>query len=157
MVHGEGCSLFLLVMLLITLSSVWLPAQNMVLALNAKHLQRTFKTQYLPRPHSQAWTKNILDQGQEQANNNPHAFHAYCMSFNFAGTVFKPFWDGFPLCNINQSITPDILHQLYQGVFKHLVSWCQQIMTPGELDACIQCFPLCFGLREFKNGISSLS
>jgi Plavaka transposase len=45
-------------------------------------------------PRSQTWTKNILDQGREQANNNPCAFHTYCMSFNVAGTVFKPFWDG---------------------------------------------------------------
>jgi Plavaka transposase len=66
-------------------------------------------------PQSQTWTKNI--QGQEQANNNPCAFHTYCMSFDVAGTVFKPFWDGFPLCDINQSITPNILHQLYQSVF----------------------------------------
>ena len=93
-----------------------------------------------PKPaeaRSQTWTKNILDQGREQANSNSRAFHTYCMSFDVAGTVFKPFWDGFPLCDINRSITPDVLHQLYQGVFKHLVSWCQHIMTPAELDARI--------------------
>jgi hypothetical protein len=29
------------------------------------------------------------------------------------------------------------LHQLYQGVFKHLVSWCQSLMTEEEIDTRI--------------------
>jgi hypothetical protein len=119
----------------------------------AKDLQNPIPAE----PRSQAWTKQILDEGRQQANGNARAFHTYCMSFDVAGTVFKPFWDGFPLCDINRSITPDVLHQLYQGVFKHLVSWCKRIMTPAELDARIRCLPLGFGLRKFKNGISSLS
>ncbi|KAF8152456.1 hypothetical protein B0H34DRAFT_784586 [Crassisporium funariophilum] len=47
------------------------------------------------------------------------------MSKDVAGTVYKPFWQGFLLCDINCAITPDVLHQLYQGVFKHIVTWCQ--------------------------------
>ena len=57
---------------------------------------------------SQTWTKKILDEGRDQANGNAHAFHTYCMSFDVARTVYKPFWDGFSLCDINRSITPDV-------------------------------------------------
>ncbi|KAF8259731.1 hypothetical protein EI94DRAFT_1773877 [Lactarius quietus] len=36
--------------------------------------------------------------------------------------VPHPFWLDLPHSNIYQSITPDVLHQLYQGIFKHLLS-----------------------------------
>ncbi|KAJ7862263.1 hypothetical protein B0H14DRAFT_2349626 [Mycena olivaceomarginata] len=32
-----------------------------------------------------------------------------------------PFWEDLPCVNIYLSITPDVLHQLYQGVIKHVV------------------------------------
>ncbi|KAG2035964.1 hypothetical protein BDR03DRAFT_834033, partial [Suillus americanus] len=48
--------------------------------------------------------------------------------------VTRPFWDGFPLCDIHLSITPDILHQLYQGVVKHLIHWYSSLMSERELD-----------------------
>ncbi|KAH7904630.1 hypothetical protein BJ138DRAFT_981500, partial [Hygrophoropsis aurantiaca] len=66
-----------------------------------------------------------------------------------------PFWVGFPYCDIHLSITPDVLHQLYQGIFKHLVSWCQDIMNPEELDERIRTLPPAYGVRHFKNGIST--
>ncbi|KAG2123441.1 hypothetical protein DEU56DRAFT_705133, partial [Suillus clintonianus] len=37
--------------------------------------------------------------------------------------VIHPFWERLPYANIFQAITPDILHQLYQGLVKHLLSW----------------------------------
>ncbi|THU99415.1 hypothetical protein K435DRAFT_583503, partial [Dendrothele bispora CBS 962.96] len=38
--------------------------------------------------------------------------------------VLEPFWTrSLPYFNIFTAITPNILHQLYQGVFKHLKSW----------------------------------
>ena len=79
------------------------------------------------------------------------------MSFDVSGGVYRPFWEGFPLCDIHSSITPDVKHQLYQGVFKHLVNWCQTILTPQELDRRIRALPPAFGLRQFKNGIFALS
>ncbi|KAJ3504237.1 hypothetical protein NLJ89_g8041 [Agrocybe chaxingu] len=104
-----------------------------------------------------AWTKSVMEEAKSQAGGNPRAFHTHCMASDVAGGVFRPFWDGFPLCNINRAITPDVLHQLYQGVFKHLVSWCQLILPKGELDRRIRCLPPSFGVRHFKNGISALS
>jgi len=38
-----------------------------------------------------------------------------------------------------------------------LVTWCQNILTPQELDRRIRALPPAFGLRQFKNGIFALS
>jgi len=42
----------------------------------------------------------------------------------------------FPLVDIYLSITPDILHQLLQGVMKHLISWVTSLgaFGPAEID-----------------------
>lgn len=106
---------------------------------------------------TQKWTEAIITEGKNQAKGRPQKLHTYCMSFDVAGGVYRPFWEGFPLCDIHSSITPDVLHQLYQGVFKHLVNWCQSILTPQELDQRIRALPPAFGLRQFKKGIFALS
>ncbi|KAG2035181.1 hypothetical protein BDR03DRAFT_868625, partial [Suillus americanus] len=59
--------------------------------------------------------------------------------------------------NVHLSITPDILHQLYQGVVKHLIHWCSSLMSEQELDDRIRCLPPCFGVHHFKKGWSELS
>ncbi|KAF9020540.1 hypothetical protein BDZ89DRAFT_1093680 [Hymenopellis radicata] len=79
------------------------------------------------------------------------------MAQDVSGHVPKPFWAGLPHTNIHLSTTPDVLHQLYQGVLKHLISWCQSVLTEAELDRRIRCLPRALGLRHFKNGISALS
>ncbi|KAN0140927.1 hypothetical protein V8E53_001371, partial [Lactarius tabidus] len=37
--------------------------------------------------------------------------------------VPQPLWLGLPYLNISQSITPGVLHQVYQGIFKQLKAW----------------------------------
>lgn len=106
---------------------------------------------------TQKWTEQIIEEAKQQADGKATKFHSYCMSKDVAGGVYRPFWVGFPLCDIHRSITPDVLHQLYQGVFKHLVHWCQRILTPQELDRRIQALPPAYGLRRFKNGIFAMS
>ena len=45
------------------------------------------------------------------------------------------FWENLPFLNIYQSIAPDVLHNLYQGIIKHLISWIQAICGDDEIDA----------------------
>ncbi|KAJ3717386.1 hypothetical protein C8R42DRAFT_587036 [Lentinula raphanica] len=79
------------------------------------------------------------------------------MEREVSGYVYRPFWQDLPFTDIHFSITPDVLHQLYQGVLKHLISWCQDILGSHELDRRIRCLPPSFGVRHFKNGITALS
>ncbi|EGO04235.1 hypothetical protein SERLA73DRAFT_148833 [Serpula lacrymans var. lacrymans S7.3] len=60
------------------------------------------------------------------------------------------------IATFHLSVSPDIFHQLYQGVFKHMVNWCKDLMDPKELDQCISSLPACYGVCHFKNGISAL-
>ncbi|KAJ3474419.1 hypothetical protein NLI96_g12466 [Meripilus lineatus] len=71
--------------------------------------------------------------------------------------VFEPFWKDLPHCNIYQSVTPDILHQGYQGVLKHLVGWLRTIVGDTEIDARFKRLPFMHGVRSFDEGISGLS
>ncbi|KIY61666.1 hypothetical protein CYLTODRAFT_495138 [Cylindrobasidium torrendii FP15055 ss-10] len=80
-----------------------------------------------------------------------------CMEANVNGNVRKPFWEDLPHTNIHLAQTPDVLHQLYQGVLKHLIDWCQRLLTENELDNRIRRLPHGVGLRHFKHGISALS
>ena len=59
--------------------------------------------------------------------------------------------------NIYWSITPDILHQLYQGILKHLISWITQACSTLEIDAQCQQLPPNHNIQHFMKGITSLS
>lgn len=101
-------------------------------------------------------TKRIIRDSIGHATSISH-FQELCKEHNVSGGVYRPFWDGLPHCDIHLSITPDILHQLYQGIVKYLVLWCTSLMSEKELDKRIQCLPPCFGVRHFKRGWSHLS
>ena len=85
------------------------------------------------------------------------SIHAICMDSDVAGGAFEPFWVGLPLVDIHRCITPDVLHQLYQGVFKHLIAWVLELVGEEELDRRVGSLPKVSGVRFFKNGISGLS
>ncbi|KAH7905034.1 hypothetical protein BJ138DRAFT_1233443 [Hygrophoropsis aurantiaca] len=68
-----------------------------------------------------------------------------------------PFWEILPYANIFQSITPDILHQLYQGVVKYLISWLTSIVGEAEIDARVTRLPPNHAMRIFRKGITTLS
>ncbi|KAJ7467312.1 hypothetical protein B0H11DRAFT_2159568 [Mycena galericulata] len=71
--------------------------------------------------------------------------------------IYHPFWEGLPYTNIFQAISPDILHQLYQGVIKHLIAWLTECVGEAEIDARCRRLPPNHNIRLFMNGISNLS
>ncbi|THU98466.1 hypothetical protein K435DRAFT_818868 [Dendrothele bispora CBS 962.96] len=98
-------------------------------------------------------------------------FHAACDAADKLGTadwvaschdanlkpVQHPFWEDLHYTDIFRSITPDILHQLYQGVMKHLIAWLTSICGADEIDARVRRLPPSHNVRIFHKGISSLS
>ncbi|KAJ3925746.1 MAG: hypothetical protein NXY57DRAFT_906700 [Lentinula lateritia] len=79
-----------------------------------------------------------------------------CLAVNLK-PVQHPFWENLPYTDIFCSITPDILHQMYQGVMKHLISWLTDICGADEMDARVRRLPPNHNIRIFHKGISSLS
>ena len=74
-----------------------------------------------------------------------------------AKPVPHPFWLDLPWFNVYQSITPDILHQLYQGIIKYLKTWILSACEPTEIDVRCRRLPPNHNIRIFTKGISSLS
>ena len=74
-----------------------------------------------------------------------------------SGYVPDPFWAELPYTDIHLSITPDILHQLYSGVFAHMLKWCKDCMHKGELDERVKRLPPSHGIRYFHKGLSVLA
>ncbi|KIK55497.1 hypothetical protein GYMLUDRAFT_175361, partial [Collybiopsis luxurians FD-317 M1] len=103
-----------------------------------------------------SWTLGIIKKAQSNGK-SPSGVHSLTMEDDIAGGNYTPFWTDFPLCDIHDIITPDVLHQLYQGVFKHLISWVQAVMTEEEFDSQVLSLLPVFGVCHFKNGISGLS
>ncbi|KAF8337856.1 hypothetical protein F5887DRAFT_1077979 [Amanita rubescens] len=92
----------------------------------------------------------------EKADSDPCQFLTACEAEKIK-PLYHPFWQRLPLVNIFQSLTPDVLHQLHQGVVKHLMTWLKAAYGVAEIDARFQRVPPNHHIRIFKNGISSLS
>ncbi|KAG2151188.1 uncharacterized protein EDB93DRAFT_1224913 [Suillus bovinus] len=71
--------------------------------------------------------------------------------------VIHPFWEKLPFANIFQSVTPDVLHQLYQGLVKHLFAWLEAACGATEIDARCRRLPPNHHIRLFTKGITTLS
>jgi hypothetical protein len=82
-------------------------------------------------------------------------FHTVCCEANLKPT-YHPFWECFPVTNIFLSITPDILHQLQQGIFKYLIRWLIKLWSE-EIDVhCSHLLPN-HNTQHFYKGITMLS
>ena len=112
-----------------------------------------------PKPASartHQWTLDIMEKARASSETLGQYYSA-CMEQEVSGSVYEPFWKDFPYTDIHTALTPDVLHQLYQGVIATLIDWCQILLTEKELDARVRALPPSFGVRHFKNGFSILS
>ena len=92
------------------------------------------------------------------ADGDVHVFNSACHEAGLK-PVFHPFWEALPFVDIFLSITPDILHQMLQGVMKHLISW---LTSPGafrtaKIDARCRSLPPNHHITTFVKGITILS
>ena len=69
------------------------------------------------------------------ADSNVTVFHHACRNAGLK-PVHHLFWETLPLADIFLLITLDILHQLLQGMMKHLIQWLTRVFGPGEVYAC---------------------
>ncbi|KAJ1302427.1 hypothetical protein OPQ81_002745 [Rhizoctonia solani] len=66
-----------------------------------------------------------------------------------------PWWGDLPNVNLSTCITPGLLHQAYQGMFKaHLIWWMKKIISKDKLDNWYAAMPQAEGLVHYPNGIS---
>jgi Plavaka transposase len=89
-------------------------------------------------------------------DNNSAGFLQACKNVSIR-PVFEPYWKDLPYSHINRSIMPDILHQMYQGIMKHLIRWIIKACGASEIDARCWCMPPNHNVQLFMKGISSLS
>ena len=87
------------------------------------------------------------------ADNDARVFHAACRNTGLK-PVYHPFWESLPLADIFLSITPDILHQLLQGVMKHLIGWLVRVFGPAEINARCRALPPNYNIMLFTSGLS---
>ena len=66
-------------------------------------------------------------------------FNARCREVGLK-PMFHPFWEILPFTDIFVSITPDILHQLLQGLVKHTVGWLVAGFGSAAIDALLRFF-----------------
>jgi hypothetical protein len=94
----------------------------------------------------------------ELADGDTTQFHAACRDADLK-PVYHPFWESLPFSNIFLSITPDILHQLLQGVMKHILAWLSKPCVFGSEEIDVRCrrLPPNHNIMLFPKGITILS
>ncbi|KAJ6471532.1 hypothetical protein C8R45DRAFT_1055045 [Mycena sanguinolenta] len=110
----------------------------------------SFEDLYEPRDLSA-----VLD-ALKKADGNAADFTRACARAGIK-PIYRPFWEDLPYCNIYISITSDVLHQLYQGVIKHIVAWVTEAFGAVEIDARCRRMPPNHNTRLFLKGITTLS
>ncbi|KAH9173192.1 hypothetical protein EDB89DRAFT_2113987 [Lactarius sanguifluus] len=90
------------------------------------------------------------------ADGDVRTFHSACRETGLK-PIFHPFWEALPLTDIFVSITPDILHQMLQGVMKHLIKWLKCAFGPAQIDTRCRSLPPNHHIMTFAKGILTLS
>jgi hypothetical protein len=70
--------------------------------------------------------------------------------------IYHPFWESLPFINIYQAIAPDVLHQLLQGILRHLLSWLTKALGAAEINARSQRQSPNHHTHIFTEGITGL-
>ncbi|KAG7094450.1 hypothetical protein E1B28_008046 [Marasmius oreades] len=81
-----------------------------------------------------------IQQASASIGNGYDAFYKACSAVGIK-PIQNIFWRHLPNMNIHMCITPDVLHQLFQGVIKHVFSWLKQVFGHEEIDARCCRFP----------------
>jgi hypothetical protein len=90
------------------------------------------------------------------ADGDFRTFHLACREAGMK-PVYHPFWETLPLTDVFLSITPDILHQMFQGMVKHLISWLIGIFGAAAIDNRCRVMPPNHNVMLFTKGITILS
>ncbi|KAG2060507.1 hypothetical protein BDR06DRAFT_979334 [Suillus hirtellus] len=64
-----------------------------------------------------------------------------CLKYAGIKPLYHPFWEGLPHYNIYNTITPNVLHHIYQvmSLIKHLISWIKSAYGEAEIDVWCKC------------------
>ena len=76
----------------------------------------------------------VLDALESFDPENPGEFVQKCKEAKIKPIV-NPFWKDLPYSDPFQAISPDLLHQVFQGLVKYLVAWLTKAYGAAELDA----------------------
>jgi hypothetical protein len=98
----------------------------------------------------------VLDALDEFDKQSPSEWNKTCKKAGIKPLPL-PFWAGLPYTNIFCAFSSDVLHQLYQGVVKHVIVWVQQVFPSKEIDARCRRLPPNHHIRLFMKGITGLS
>lgn len=90
------------------------------------------------------------------ADGDVYGFHRACCDAGMK-PIYHPFWETFPLMDIFYSIMPDLLHQMLQGIVKHLISWIVSIFGAAAINSRCRAMPPNHNIMLFTKGILSLS
>ncbi|KAG8762028.1 hypothetical protein FRC11_011594, partial [Ceratobasidium sp. 423] len=66
------------------------------------------------------------------------------------------FWEFIPELEIGMCFTPDLLHQLYKGMYEHARDWAEDLLGTKEFNNRFKSMPLAKGLRHFKRGVTKV-
>ena len=88
------------------------------------------------------------------SDHHPTVFHPACHNAGLKPT-YHPFWEHLLFTNIFLSITPNILHQLHQGILKHMVVWLAELRC-NEIDTCCSHLPPNHNMQHFHNSFTWL-